>query len=63
MDEGGLSEVADSQREHILTRVASAIDTVKAGKIVIRSPRGEKWLVTVMATRPGTSAPDLWLKF
>ncbi|MEN9609023.1 MAG: hypothetical protein RLZZ06_954 [Actinomycetota bacterium] len=63
MDEGGLSEVSDTQREHILSRVASAIDSVKAGKIVIRSPRGEKWLVTVMATRPGTSAPDLWLKF
>ena len=63
MDEGGLGKLSDSQLENILSKVAAAIATVKAGKIVVRSPRGEKWLVTVMATRPGTSAPDLWLKF
>jgi hypothetical protein len=63
MDEGGLNELDESKREHILNKIATAIDSVQAGKIVIRSPRGEKWLVTVMATRPGTSAPDLWLKF
>jgi type II secretory pathway component HofQ len=62
MDEGGLNDLADTQREIILNRIAAAIDSVKSGKIVIRSPRGEQWLVTVMATRPGTSAPDLWLK-
>lgn len=63
LDEGGLSDLSETQRENILAKVAGAISTVKAGKIVVRSPRGEKWLVTVMATRPGTSAPDLWLKF
>ena len=62
LDEGGLDGVLDEQREQILNRVAKAVDSVAAGKIVIRSPRGEQWLVTVMATRPGTSAPDLWLK-
>ena len=44
-------------------KVAGAINSVVAGKVVVRSPRGEKWVVTVMATRPGTEAPDLWLKF
>jgi len=46
-----------------LEKVAGAINSVVAGKVVVRSPRGEKWVVTVMATRPGTEAPDLWLKF
>lgn len=63
LDEGGLIDLTETQLENILSKVAGAIATVKSGKIVIRSPRGEKWLVTVMATRPGTSAPDLWLKF
>ena len=63
LDEGGLVDLTSAQIENILTKVAGAISTVKSGKIVIRSPRGEKWLVTVMATRPGTVAPDLWLKF
>lgn len=63
LDEGGLSEVSESQHSRILEKVVSALNSVTVGKIVIRSPRGEQWLVTVMATRPGTNAPDLWLKF
>ena len=63
LDEGGLSEVPEAQLTQMLERVAKAIDSVVSGKVVIRSPRGEKWVVTVMATRPGTQAPDLWLKF
>ena len=63
LDEGGLIELPASQLEHILDKVAGAINSVIAGKVVVRSPRGEKWVVTVMATRPGTEAPDLWLKF
>lgn len=63
LDEGGLSGLGDSQLTHILDKVVTALNSVSAGKVVIRSPRGEKWLVTIMATRPGTNAPDLWLKF
>jgi len=63
LDEGGLSGVSDNELEIILSKVVSALNSVTAGKVVVRSPRGEKWLVTVMATRPGTQAPDLWLKF
>ena len=63
LDEGGLSDVRDEQLEHILEKVVAALNSVSSGKVVVRSPRGEKWLVTIMATRPGTQAPDLWLKF
>lgn len=62
LDEGGLSEVPSSQLKHILEKVVNVLNSVNSGKVVIRSPRGEKWLVTVMATRPGTNSPDLWLK-
>jgi hypothetical protein len=63
LDEGGLSDVGQSQLTNILEKVVTALNSVSSGKVVIRSPRGEKWLVTIMATRPGTHAPDLWLKF
>jgi hypothetical protein len=63
MDEGGLDGVIDIDRALILDKVAAALNSVDRGKVVVRSPRGEKWLVTVAATRPGTSSPDLWLKF
>lgn len=63
MDEGGLDKLSKRELNAVLQKVADAIDQVKAGKVVVRSPRGEKFLVTVTATRPGTSSPDLWLRF
>jgi len=63
LDEGGLAGLSSKELENILGKVANAIDSVSAGKIVVRSPLGERWLVTLIATRPGTQAPDLWLKF
>ena len=62
LDEGGLNEVSEAQVNHTLAKVVGALNSVNSGKVVIRSPRGEKWLVTVIATRPGTESPDLWLK-
>lgn len=63
LDEGGLDEIEEALRENVLTRVVSAINSVRAGKVVVRAPKGEAWMVTLVASRPGTSAPDLWLKF
>ena len=63
LDEGGLAGLNHTELGNILAKVANAIDSVSAGKIVVRSPLGERWLVTLIATRPGTQAPDLWLKF
>jgi hypothetical protein len=63
LDEGGLANLSQVELNNILGKVAKAISSVAAGKIVVRSPRGERWLVTVIATRSGTDTPDLWLKF
>jgi hypothetical protein len=63
LDEGGLTNISQIELNNILGKVSGAINSVAAGKIVVRSPRGESWLVTVIATRSGTEAPDLWLKF
>lgn len=63
LDEGGLDEVQDNDRHIVLDKVAVAINSVLTGKVVVRSPKGEKWLVTLVATRPNTKTPDLWLRF
>ena len=62
LDEGGLDAADPELMSALLDQVADAIASVATGKIVIRAPRGEEWMVTVMATRPGTSSPDIWLK-
>jgi hypothetical protein len=62
LDEGGMENLTKNERKHVLVKVAAAIDSVKSGKVTVRSPRGESFVVTVVATRPGTSAPDLWLR-
>ena len=62
LDEGGLEVLTENERKHVLTKVAAGINSVTAGKVTVRSPRGESFVVTVVATRPGTSAPDLWLR-
>jgi hypothetical protein len=62
LDEGGLEGLAVSERDNLLNRAAASFVNVHAGRLTIRSPRGEEWRITVAAIRPGKSAPDLWLK-
>ena len=61
--DGGSLDNADSVvREDIHQSIAAAIKTTQAGTISIRSPRGESYLVSIIATRPEAAGPDLWLR-
>jgi hypothetical protein len=62
LDEGGLEGLSDSERNRILDQAAESIASVREGRLTIRAPKGEDWRVTIAAVRPGTAAPDLWLK-
>jgi hypothetical protein len=62
LDEGGLDGLEPEEREQLLNRASASFANVSAGRLTVRSPRGEDWRVTVAAVRPGTAAPDLWLK-
>ncbi|MEY4743002.1 MAG: hypothetical protein RIR34_341 [Actinomycetota bacterium] len=62
VDGGGLDDADDSARESIHQSIASAIRSTQAGNIVIRSPRGESYQVSIIATRPEALGPDLWLR-
>jgi hypothetical protein len=62
LDEGGLDGLDDAARNELLGRVAASIAGICSGRLTIRAPRGEDWRITVVAVRPGTAEPDLWLK-
>ena len=62
LDEGGLDDCEPDLRERLLGDVANAIDGFAAGKVTVRSPKGEPWMLTVVALSPGSAVPDLWLK-
>jgi hypothetical protein len=62
LDEGGLQNLPPEQVEDLLSRVARNVRLVESGRLTIRSPKGEDWKITVVAVRPGATAPDIWLK-
>ncbi len=62
LDEGGLDGLGPEEREQLLNKASASFANVSAGRLTLRSPRGEDWRITVAAVRPGTAAPDLWLK-
>lgn len=63
LDEGGLDDTPQLNKQAILRNVAEAIDGVAEGRVTLRAPEGESWRVTLVATRPGIATPDVWLKF
>ncbi len=62
LDEGGLEDATNAERDELLAKAAAAIDGIAEGRITLRAPLGEEWRITVMATRSGVAKPDLWLK-
>lgn len=62
LDDGGLEQLSDSERNRILGEVAKHVSTVSSGKLVLRSVADESWVVTITASRPGAEAPDLFIR-
>lgn len=62
LDEGGLEEVSESEREGYRNRLADELDLIQSGRVTIRSPKQEKVRVTFVASRKGTAKPDVFLR-
>jgi len=62
LDDGGLQGCTEKQLSHFRKQIVKAVNSVAAGQITIRAVRGEAWRVTILATRPGVTAPDIWLR-
>jgi hypothetical protein len=62
LDEGGLKSLTESSKTQIRQRFASELDQISSGRVTMRAPRGGKTTATFVASRPGTAAPDVFLK-
>jgi len=62
LDEGGTADLTDSELEELLAKVIEALQVIDKGRVTIRSPRGESFKVTVVATLPGVAQPLLSLR-
>ena len=62
LDDGGLDELSEADREPILREVASRLKEVMAGKVVIRAAKGESWRVSMAAIRKEANSPDLFIR-
>jgi hypothetical protein len=62
LDEGGTVDLTDSELEELLAKVIEALQVIDKGRVTIRSPRGESFKVTVVATLPGVAQPLLSLR-
>lgn len=63
LDEGGLDSATKNEVLEISMKAAKEIDQVREGRITLRAPAGEEWRATLVASRPGVTKPDVWLKF
>jgi hypothetical protein len=62
LDEGGLDQLSEPNRESIRSRLADELDLIKQGRVTIRSPHRDKARATFVASRAGTAAPDVFLR-
>jgi hypothetical protein len=62
LDEGGLSETHEAERETLRLKVAEELDRVSEGRVTIRAPHQGDAKVTFVASRSGVAKPDVFLK-
>lgn len=61
-DEGGLDAVSAADREELLKQAAETLDECQVGRVTLRAPANDDWVLTMVCMRPGASAPDRWLR-
>lgn len=62
LDEGGTQSLSAKERDELLSRAVDSLQVVTQGRVTIRSPKGEDFRLTVVATIPGQAQPVLSLR-
>lgn len=62
LDEGGTESLSLVERNELLHKAVDALQIVTKGRVTIRSPKGEDFRLTVVATIPGQAQPVLSLR-
>ena len=62
LDEGGTQSLSAKEKDELLNRAVDSLQVVTQGRVTIRSPKGEDFRLTVVATIPGQAQPVLSLR-
>jgi len=62
LDEGGTESLSAADRDALLEKAVDSLQVVSKGRVTIRSPKGEEFRLTVVATIPGQAQPVLSLR-
>ena len=62
LDEGGTDHLSAESKNEILNRAVLALQDVTQGRVTIRSPKGESFALTVVATLSGQAQPLVSLR-
>ncbi|MDE2591431.1 MAG: hypothetical protein KGL41_01055 [Actinomycetales bacterium] len=62
LDEGGVENLEADELERLHARLAGELDRLASGRVTIRSPREEEWLLTIAAFGDDSNVPSLWLR-
>jgi hypothetical protein len=62
LDEGGTKGLSSQELDALLGQAIEALQAINSGRVTVRSPRGELFKVTVVATLPGVAQPLLSLR-
>jgi hypothetical protein len=62
LDEGGTDQLEDQAKRNLLAQAIEALQSVSQGRVTIRSPRGESFALTEVATLPGRAEPLVSLR-
>jgi nucleoside-triphosphatase THEP1 len=62
LDEGGIQSLSAKERDELLSRAVDSLQVVTQGRVTIRSPKGEDFRLTVVATIPGQAQPVLSIR-
>lgn len=62
IDSGGIDSATAFEALAIRTSIAQAISSASEGNVAVRAPKAEKFMVSIVAQRPGVDKPDLWLR-
>jgi hypothetical protein len=62
LDEGGTESMSAVDRDALLKEAVDSLQVVTQGRVTIRSPKGEDFRLTVVATISGQAQPVLSLR-
>jgi hypothetical protein len=62
LDEGGLVGTSEQEKDSLCNRLAKELDQINSGRVTIRSPHQAGVRATFVASRTGTTKPDVFLR-